>query len=332
MKSEDLTGKMWSMARLATPMAVRVAASLRIADHIAAGRHTAAEIAQAAHADPDALERLMRYLAVRGVLSRTEAGRYTLTPLGDTLRDDHPERLRAKIDVEGSLGRAELSFVQLLHTIRTGEPGFPLQFGVSFWDDWAANPDRAAEFNTLTSNMESMSPEIVAGYGWGSLGWVVDVGGGNGALIVAMLSAYPELRGTVLEMPDNCEPARKALAEAGLTDRGDLVVGSFFDPLPAGAGAYVMSFVLHNWGDDAAVKILLRCAEAAGSTGAVMVVEKTGEGGDLVHTGMDLRMLAVTGGRERTADEIALLAAKAGLRVAGVHPAGSFSIVELRKS
>lgn len=317
------------MARLATPMAVRVAATLRIADHVRAGLTSATELAEAVRANPDALERLLRYLAVRKILDRDAAGRYALTPLGETLLDDHPSKLRARLDIEGSLGRAELSFVQLLHTIKTGESAFHVQFGRDFWEDWASDPGRAAEFCKLTSDMESLSPELVAGYDWGSLGHVVDVGAGNGALMIALMNAFPGLRGTLLEMPDNSEPARKALTEAGLADRAELLVGSFFDPLPAGAGGYVLSFVLHNWPDEQAKAILRRCADAAGAEGVVLVIEKTGPDAETVHTGMDLRMMTVIGGKERRMDELADLAGEVGLRVIDVHAAGTFSIVEL---
>jgi hypothetical protein len=325
-----MSARIWSMAGLGTPMAIRTAATLHLADHIAGGTDTAEAIASAERVDPDALERLMRYLAVRKVLARDDSGRYTLTPLGEVLREEHPSKARARLDIEGSVGRAELSFVQLLHSVRTGEAGFPVQFGRSFWEDWAADPERAANFNRLTSDLESRSPEIVSGMDWGGLGRVVDVGGGNGALLIGLARAYPGLRGTVLEMPDNCETARKSVAESGLGDRLDVVAGSFFDPLPAGAGGYVLSFVLHNWPDGPAREILRRCAEAAGDTGAVLVVEQTGPGGEATHTGMDLRMLTAIGGRERTASELAALAASVGLRRTAVHPAGSFSIVELR--
>ncbi|MEW1584839.1 methyltransferase [Micromonospora vinacea] len=330
MARDEMSARIWSMAGLGTPMAIRTAATLRLADHIDAGADTAEAIAGAEGVDADALERVMRYLAVRGLLVRESGGRYALTPLGAVLREDHPSKARARLDIEGSVGRAELSFVQLLHSVRTGEAGFPVQFGRSFWEDWAADPERAANFNRLTSDLESRSPEIVEGMDWGPLGWVVDVGGGNGALLIGLLNAYPTLRGTVLEMPDNCETARKSVAESGLGERLDVVAGSFFDPLPAGAGGYVLSFVLHNWADGPAREILRRCAQAAGQTGAVLVVEQTGPGGEATHTGMDLRMLTACGGRERTAADLTALAASVGLHGVAVHPAGSFSIVELR--
>lgn len=329
MAHDDAVAGLWAMAHMGTPMAVRVAATLRIADHIAAGVRTAPELAELVHADADALERLMRYLAVRGLLSRDESGRYALTARGEPLRDDHPARLRFALDIEG-VGRAELSFVRLLDSVRTGEAAFPMQFGRSFWEDMTANPDLTASFNaSMGSDVPERSPEIISGYDWGSLGHVVDVGGGNGSLLVALLTAYPSLKGTVFDQADTADEAREKLAAAGVDDRGEAVSGSFFDPLPAGAGGYLLSLVVHNWNDDAARRILRRCADAAGPGGVVLVIENVGADGESPPTGMDLRMLAYLGGKERRVSELAVLASDVGLKVSAVHPAGSLSIVEL---
>jgi hypothetical protein len=237
--------------------------------------------------------------------------------------------MRAMLDLEGAIGRADLSFVQLLHTVRTGEPAFPAQFGRSFWDDLAADPARSASFDTqMAADVAAWAPDIVAAYDWGSLGHLVDVGGGNGALLAVLLREHPDLRGTVLDLPGAVEAARKALTAAGLADRGDAKAGSFFDPLPPGAGGYLLCAVLHDWDDAAARAILRRCAEAAGADGRVLVVEKFATDAD-GRTEMDLRVLAYFGGRERDLAELTALAAAAGLRVAAVHPAGATPVVEL---
>jgi hypothetical protein len=320
---------LWAMADLATPMAVRVAATLRIADHITVGRRTAPELAEAAGADADALDRVLRHLVTVGVLGRDESDRYVLTARGEALRDDHRAGLRAMLDLEGAVGRADLSFVSLLHTVRTGEPAFPAQFGRPFWDDLAVDPTRSASFDAqMGADVAAWAPGIVAACDWGSLGHVVDVGGGNGTLLIAMLAKYPALRGTVLDLPGAAEAARKALTAAGLADRGDAIAGSFFDPLPPGAGGYLLCAILHDWDDAAARAILRRCAEAAGSAGKVFVVEKFATDADS-RTEMDLRVLAYFGGRERTVAHLATVAAAAGLRVAAVHPAGTTPVVEL---
>jgi len=320
---------LWAMADLATPMAVRVAATLRIADHLTRGRRTAPELAEAVGADADALDRVLRHLVSAGVLRRDESDRYLLTAPGEALRDDHPAGMRAMLDVESAIGRADLSFVQLLHTVRTGEPAFPAQFGRSFWDDLAADPARSASFDAqMAADVAAWAPDIVSAYDWGSLGHLVDVGGGNGALLAALLREHADLRGTVLDLPGAAEAARKVLTAAGLADRSDAIASSFFDPLPPGAGGYLLCAVLHDWDDGAARAILRRCAEAASADGRVFVVEKLVTDAD-ARTEMDLRVLAYFGGRERGVAELATLAAAAGLRVAAMHPAGATPVVEL---
>jgi hypothetical protein len=215
--------------------------------------------------------------------------------------------------------------------VRTGEPAFPALYGRSFWEDLAADAARSASFDALMgSDVTVDAPDIVATYDWGSLGRVVDVGGGNGSLLIALLTAFPHLRGTVVDLPGAAEAAREALGKAGLTDRADAVAGSFFDPLPPGAGGYLLSAIIHNWGDEAARNILRRCGDAAGSTGAVFVIEKIGAEGETLRTTMDLRVLVYFAARERGVGELTLLAESAGLRVAGVRPAGALSIMELR--
>lgn len=329
MAQNDAVAELWAMAHLGTPMAVRVAATLRIADHIARGVRTAPELAQLVNANADALERLMRYLATRGVLSRDETGRYALTAKGEALRDDHPASLRYALDIEG-VGRAELSFVRLLDSVRTGEAAFPLQFGCTFWEDMTVNPELTTSFNaSMGTSVPERSPEIISGYDWASLGHVVDVGGGNGSLLIALLTAYPSLRGTVFDRAETADEAREALAAAGVADRAETVGGSFFDPLPAGAGGYVLSLVVHNWNDEAATAILRRCADAAGADGKVFVIENVGPDGESPPTGMDLRMLVYMAGKERGVTDLNTLALAAGLKVAEVYPAGSLSIVEL---
>lgn len=328
---EDQVAALSALADLVTPMALRVAATLHIADRITQGLQTAGELAEAASVDADTLDRVLRHLAGAGVLQRDGSGRYTLTARGEALRDDHPAGLRRMLDIESAIGRADLCLVHLLHCVRTGGPAFPLQFGRPFWDDLAADPLRSASFDAqMGVDAAAWARDLVPACDWGALGHLVDVGGGNGTLLVALLRAYPALRGTVFDLPATAVAARATLAEAGFADRGDVVAGSFFDPLPAGAGGYLLCAILHDWDDAAALAILRRCAEAAGTSGGVFVVEKVGAGGESPRTAMDLRVLAYFGGRERGVAALAALGAEAGLRVAAVHPAGALAIVELR--
>src|SRR2546423_1596153 len=304
-------------------MAIRVAATLRIADHIAAGVTTAPALAETVKPAPDALGRLLRHLVTKGVLADDRAGGFALTAVGEELR-----RESGRLDMDDPLGRADISLVHLTHAVRTGTAAFPVLYGREFWDDLSADPERTAAYAKLMGvDAADWAPSIVEGFGWASLGHLVDVGGGNGTLLAAILTAHPALRGTVVDLAGPVEEARATFADAGLADRADAVVGSFFEPLPVtGAGGYLLCAITHDWDDDSARTILRRCAEAAGSGGRVFVVEKSAS----PDTGMDLLMLAYFGARERGLTGLAALAQSAGLRVVAVHPAGDTPIVELR--
>lgn len=330
--SDDATGwggELWAAADLLTPMAIRVAATLRLADHIVAGRRTADALAAATDADPDALARVLRHLVSAGVLSDTETGEYGLTALGEHLRDDEPGGVRALLDLDGAIGHADMCFVQLLHTVRTGQAAYPKQFGRPFWEDLAANAELAASFDGLMgSRLGADAPVIAKACPWGELGHLVDVGGGDGSLLIAILLAHEGLRGTVTDLPGAVARAREAIAAAGLGDRAEARAVSLFDPQPA-AGGYLLSGVLHDWPDSDATRILSRCAEAGGTRGKVFVVEDHhGE----PNTEGDLRMLTYVLGRDRSVDQLAELAAPAGLAVTSVVPVRGRSIIELSRN
>jgi SAM-dependent methyltransferase len=177
----------------------------------------------------------------------------------------------------------------------------------------------------MAVNMSGVLPDILSAYDWGSLTHVVDVGGGNGAL----LTEHPTLRGTLVDLPKPAEAARRAFAAAGLADRADVVAGSFFDPLPSGADAYLLSDVLHDWDDGDAKAILRRCAEAAGDRGKILVIGEYGPDGESPSTATDLRMFVFLNGHERRVSEVAALAGDCGLRLASTHAAGEISIAAL---
>jgi hypothetical protein len=320
-----------AMADLVTPMALRVAATLRLADHIASGRHTAAELAAASGAHALSVDRLLRHLATRGVVTVDGAGRFELTALGAALRDDHPSRVRRLLDPEGALGRADLSFVHLLHSVRSGDAAFPEQFGRPFWADLATDPGRSASYDELMgADVTAWAPAISAACDWAAFDHVMDVGGGDGSLLAALLRDHPDLRGTVFDQPATAAAARRRFAEAHLSERADAIGGSFFDPLPAGADAYLLTAIIHDWDDDAARVILRRCADAAGTKARVFVIEKIGTDGASPNTEMDLRLLAYFGGRERSPDDVIALAEASELHLVDVHRAAAISVIELR--
>jgi len=174
-------GPLWPAADLITPMALRVAATLRVADAITAGVTSGRELAGRLAVAADPLVRVLDHLVTAGFLRRDVDGAYALIDAGQWLCDDHPHGVRASIDLEGAIGHADMCMVELLDSVRSGEPAFPRHFGRGFWEDLAEHPDRAASYNALMGHqLAAEAPSVAAAYDWSTLGEVVDVGGGTG--------------------------------------------------------------------------------------------------------------------------------------------------------
>ena len=302
---------------LVTPMALRVAATLRIADLIGDGTAGIGVLAERSGADADALARLLRHLVARGVFAEPEPGRFSAPGTARFLRTDHPAGLHASLDLDGFGGRMDLAFTGLLLTVRTGEPAWETVFGKPFWRYLADEPRVGAAFDATMAAGPEYIADAAAGYDWATATHVVDVGGGVGALLAEILRDNPGLRGTLVDLPDTVRRGSGYLAGRGLADRCRFAGQSFFDPLPTGGDVYVLGHVVHDWPDDRAVAILRRCAEAAGDGGRVVVLEGPGtaDRDPASFAEMNLRMLVLAGGRERTPDGYRALAGAAGLRV-----------------
>ncbi len=314
--------RLYGLTDLITPMAIRVAATLRLADRIAAGSTTPDELAADVDADPDALARLLRYLVARGIFAEPEPGRFALNSCAEPLRDDHPDQVRPWLDLTSALGRANRAFGALLDVVRTGKPGYPMVHGRGFWADFASDPALTASFDALMAANQARWAPWLAAQDWSMSRHVVDVGGGTGTLLIALLQAHPHLRGTLVDQPATAATAERAITSAGLSARCDVVAGSFFDPLPAGADVYLLTSVVHDWNDTDATAILRRCAQAAGPGSRVRLGElvATGDEDRQTFTHMDLSMLVYLGGRERTREEFAALTEAAGLTITSVTP------------
>jgi hypothetical protein len=312
---------------LVTPMAVRVAATLRLADLVAGGVAHVEELAERTGTDADALGRLLRHLACHGVFAEPSPGRFAVNELADLLRSDHPSGARLWFDLDGFGGRMDLAFTELMHTVRTGRPAWEAVFGAPFWNYLAADPAMAASFDATMAG--SLRRTAAADYDWSGVRHIVDVGGGTGALLAEVLRAHRGVRATLVDLPDTVARGRRFLAERGLDGRCEFVGQSFFDPLPSGGDVYVLSAVLHDWGDEPATAILRRCGEAAGETGRVVIIESHGTAGDdpRMFAEMDLRMLVLSGGRERSVDEYGALATAAGLAPAQIRTTPSGHVI-----
>jgi len=313
--SASAVDQLRQLGDLAAPMVLRVAATLRLPDAIADGCVTADALAERTGTNRDALARLLRHMVSMGLLAQAGDG-YALTELGEALRSDRPDSPAGSLDMAGVIGRIELAYVHLLHSIQTGKAAYPVLYGRGFWEDLAADPELSATFDRHMSSGD-VDPGVAA-CDWSRFGHVVDVGGGSGRLLAGILAANPTVRGTLVELAGPAEAARRRFAEAGLVDRAGVVGGTFFDPLPT-ADACVLSAVLHDWADPEAEVILRRCADAVRPDGRVLVFQGLLDRvEDLASmTGFDLFMLVCCGGRQRTLGEFAALGGRAGLRLLG---------------
>jgi hypothetical protein len=308
------------MVNLATPFAVRVVATLGIADQLAAGVRDGTAISAAVGADPDVLVRLMRYLAHQGVFSEDEKGHFELTDISRQLLDRSPAGMGRWLDLESMGGLMDLSYTGLLHSVRTGEVAYPVVHGRTLWEELDSQRHRRFIDELMVVQGGITSPQVAELYDWGAVTEVCDVGGGSGILLSTLLGRHPHLRGTLVDLPNAPAVARELFAERNLTDRTQIVTGSFFEPLPAGRDVYTISRAITDWPDTEASQILRRMGEAAGERGRVLIIEVLPTDPQVPYaTSFDLEMLVTVGGRERTLEDFDAIAADAGLVPAGVY-------------
>lgn len=310
--------KLVPLMDLAAPWAVRVVATLRIPDLVAGGVTRLEELAERCSADREMLGRVMSFLTARGVFEEPEPGSYTLTPLGSLLQEN--AGIRAWLDLDGFGGRMAQAWPGLLESVRTGKPCYTNAFGISVWEDLGANPRIAESFDALMVQLsESLAPSLAEIYDWSRVRELVDVGGGSGTLAAALVRAHPHLRATVLDLSTVEREAVERFAREGIAERCRFQAGSLFDPLPPGAGAYLLSNVIGDWNDESVVAILRRCAEAAGASGRVLIVDSLLEADPASNTSMDLIRLSLSEGRARTEEQLRALLGAAGLELVENH-------------
>lgn len=310
--------------------AIHVAAALGIADLLENGPRSADDLAEATGTHAPTLYRVLRALASVGMFAETDY-RFGLTPLAEYLRTDAPDSLRAWAM---QIGQSYFwtSWGHLLHSVRTGDPAFPEVYGTTTWEYRAARPEEDAVFNAaMTALSAPVAEAVVQSYDFSGIRVLVDVGGGEGGLLAAILAANPALRGVLFDLP-HVATARTLLERAGVVDRCEIVGGSFFDAVPGGADAYLLKSIVHDWDDDTAIQILRTCRAAMADTGRLLVVEPVIQPGPEPDPAKfsDLNMLVMLGGRERTAGDFERLYAEAGFRLADIIRTGSppFNIIE----
>ncbi|NUK10051.1 methyltransferase [Streptomyces lunaelactis] len=311
-------------ADLLRPAAIRAAATLGVADHLAAGVTDVEELARICGTRTDLLGSLLGYLVTLKLLRGNRNDGFALEPAGMPLLTDHPFSVRENLRDDGMTGRSDIALVGLVHTIRTGEPAHVGVFGRGYWESLNDGPAFVEALERLATDQLVCDAElIVEGYDWTGVRDVVDVGGNSGAVLINLLRRHPHLRGTVVDLENTVALAAKNIANAGLQDRGAAVVGSFFDPLPQGRDVYLLSAILADWDDENAVAILRRCAEASAGTGKVLLADVSldarvaGPAAD--RTELWLRAMMPT--PVRTVEQLTALGHAAGLRVTWEGPA-----------
>src|SRR5918996_296541 len=306
--------------------ALALTAKLGIADLLAGGPLDATDLAAATQTQPDALRRVLRLLVSAGVFTENPDGTLALTPLGDGLRADGPQSARDMVLLFAGVGIQD-SWKELEYCVRTGEPAFRKRGLADPFAALAENPEDAAAFDGAMAAGTRMAATAVAGtYDFSSAHTVVDIGGGNGTLLIGILAAHPHLTGIVFDLPPVAERAAKEIEAAGLANRCRAVGGDFLDAVPDGGDIYMMKHVIHDWDDEQAAAILRSCRRAAAPNAKLLIIE--GVYPERIDQSLesrgaaanDVNMLVSTGGRQRSEAEFRSLYARAGFSLQRIIP------------
>ncbi|HZP44891.1 MAG TPA: methyltransferase [Candidatus Binataceae bacterium] len=316
-----------------TTVIIYVAARLGIADILAHGAKGAGELAQATGAHESSLRRLMRGLIAIGICTQTADGRFELTPTGRPMAASADRSMKAWALFEG--GMLYRGWEAMLDSIRAGKTAAELAGVDNYFELMARNPEAVEVFNAaMLSLTNRILPAVLEAFDFSGITRLMDVGGGYGQLLCAILKQHQSLRGVVFDLPRCAEGAKKQIAEAGVGTRAEFSAGNFFESVPGGADAIVMKSIIHDWNDERSIKILRNCRQALPARGKLLLVERlmperleANADHRAVVTG-DLNMLRGPGGCERTESEYRELLGKGGFRLTRVAEAGRVNVIE----
>ncbi len=311
--------------------AIYIGAKLGLADHLRDGHKTPDELAAATGTHAPSLYRVLRALASVGVFVEDEKRGFTLTPLSETLRTDAPGSLRAFATVE--LGEEHYpAWGELLHSVKTGEIAFDRAFGMPVWKFFEQNPDNAKTFNDAMTGMTlAVNDAVLSSYDFSSISKIVDVGGGHGSLIASILRANPQMKRVLFDAPSVAEGVQSRPEVEGVADRCEVVAGDFFQSVPNDGDAYILKWIIHDWDDERSITILRNCHRAMTENGKLLLVEAVVPRGSEPHFSkfIDLNMLVMTGGRERTENEYRMLLEASAFKLTRIIPTESpMSVIE----
>jgi precorrin-6B methylase 2 len=308
---------------------IYVATKLRIPDLLGEAPRGLDELAYATGTHAPSLRRLLRALVAVGVLTQGRDDSFRLTPLGATLQAGSPGSLRAWTLLVLSDERYQ-AWGDLMQSVRTGEVAFNHRFGMGLWEYAAKHPDHGKVLDEAMANLLGVyNAAVIAAYSFADFETIVDVGGGDGSLLISILRANTNTRGVLFDLPHVAEKAKKRIADAGLGERCDVLAGDAFVGVPSGGDAYVLSRIMDSWNDECAAAILRKCRSAMAPKAKLLLIERVlpehveNSATTQALVMSDLNMMVVTGGRERTASEYAALVESAGFRLLRVIPTES---------
>jgi hypothetical protein len=314
-----------------TKNALRCVVTLGMPDLLTSAPRAIPQLAADLGVDQDALRRIVRHLVAVGIFDAPRPDFVALNSVSRSqLISSEPFGLAPELHEESVAPKLEAALANMGYTLRTGKAAYEFTHGESLWQQMAKSDRLTDSFDRrMELHARDLGPALAQRYPWHEVRHLVDVGGGTGALLRVLLDALPHLRGTLVEFATAAERAARQVADRKLAARFQVVEGSFFDPLPTGADAYLLSWILHDWPDREAIQILRGCREAGGANGRVLVLEKTGSRG--VDTDLDLRMMVFFGGRERLISDYARLGTSSGLRLTdSIALTSGFQLLEFR--
>ncbi len=316
-----------------TSQAIYAAAKFKIADHLQDGPRSVEDLAETTSTNADALYRLLRALASVGVFKEVDPKQFALTPLAEPLRSDVPGSKRALSLMMGS--EQFRSWCEIEHSITTGQTAFEKVYGAPIFDYLGKHTEKAAIFDAAMVGIHGRETEdVLDAYDFSGFKMLADVGGGNGSKLIQMLSRHAEMQGMLVDLPHVVERARIPINDAGLSGRCRFYGGNFFESVPPGADAYLMRHIIHDWDDEKALTILQNCHTAMADEGKLLIVESVIPPGNDRFGGklLDLVMLLIPGGKERTEEEYTALLDSAGFKLSRIVPTkGEISVIEAVK-
>lgn len=300
-----------------------VAVSLDIADHLEHGPKSVEELAQMTGANEQALYRILRALASVGLFTEVGLHYFENTPATELLRSG-PGSLRDMVAFMSDDFHFRV-WGEMLHSAKTGAPAFEKIYGRPCFEAIPDMPEVAERFNrAMTGFSAGFAPAVIEAYDFSSIGTLVDVAGGRGFVLTSILKAYPEMRGVLFEMPYMMDSAHEFVAQSGVKSRCQIIAGDFFGSIVGGGDAYYLQHIIHDWNDEKAALILKNIREAIGDNenGRVLIVDSIVQPGNAPDFAklLDLEMLLMPGGRERTEEEFSGLLTAAGFRLNRVLP------------